>query len=106
VGKLAGEHEGEDGNRDVDAGGTPCGDGHVMDAQKIKAGDETAGDGAGGVAAVEEAKPGNAAGSGFDPPRDGGKRCPHDQSGRQQAGGTHQAPQKDAPQAGGGIGRV
>ena len=71
--------------------GEPGGRRHVVDAEQIEARQQAAEHGSGGVPAVEEAQPGDAAWSGLHPPRNGRKRGPHQHGGRQQADRADQA---------------
>ena len=66
-----------------------------MDAQQIKSSEQAAENGASEIAPVEKSQPGNAAGGGFDPARNGGQRRAHQQGWWQQTNGADDGAQQN-----------
>ena len=88
--------------RDGDVGG----DGHVVHAQQVEAGEQAADDRAAGVAAVEVAEPGHALRAGLDPARHRRQRRAHQDRRRQQADAGGQGAEDQAADAGPAPGDV
>ena len=84
----------------VDRRGHVGRDRHVVDAQQIESGEQAAEHGAGDVAGVENAEPGNAARRRFEPARDRGQRRAHQHGRRQQQRAADQAAQENPRRAG------
>ena len=100
------EGEGEKGDGEVERGGAPRGRHEIVDTQEVKTGKEAAGDGAGGVAAIKEAEPRDAARGGLDPARDGGEGGAHEHGRREEADGADKAAEHDAGPTVAGVGEV
>ena len=105
-GRAGGQGEAGQRDGDVDRGGGIGGDRHVVDAQQVESGEQASEDGARGVAAVQQAVPGDAVGCGLQPADDGGKRRPHQNRRRQQADGGEESAQQEARHAVLGAGDV
>ena len=94
------------GNQQVDGDGPIRCYHRVVDAKQVEAREQASEDGAGGVAAVEQTPPGDAAGSGFNPPDDRGQRRAHQNGRRQQADGAQESTRQHAGQAKSGAGDI
>jgi hypothetical protein len=110
VGRLILGGEGKQDGQECDGGvyarGTEDDGAHVKVAEQIPTGQEAAADGAQGVAAVEEAEPGDAAGGGFHIAGDGGEGRAHEDGRRKEADARHDGAEGDGVSAGGGQVRV
>jgi hypothetical protein len=106
VGRRLGEGEAGARDDDVQRHRDVRRDGHVVDAEQIEAGEETAEYRAGDVAAVEEPEPGDALRRCLDPARDRRESRAHQQRRGQEADHAEDAAQQqpaEARSADGGV---